>query len=317
MIFEIYCSGGRVFHPKEIISYEITSEVSAACDGLRLYFNYESGDFSEEIISVKVYDNEILLFNGFCDKQQITAGKSGTSIFVYARSTAALLVDNEAVPCEYSNPSSRQLCFQNAEEFGFECRLLDVLCEGEYRVLKGTSRFAAVNDFMQMIYGSGIYVSPQNEIKVFKKSSGLKTISEYEIISACRTINRSEVLSGIDYKINSDEKYRYHLNSKFAQEKGIVRKRLINLSSLPAWQRSATAERKIKTAVSNYFSVEITLKGSADIKLFDKVFISINDISVCGEFYVYETVKSKNKNGKTTYLALKKDMEEELLNYVD
>lgn len=314
MIFELYTSQDKCIIPEEITSFELTSGISAACDGLRL--NFCCSEPIGEVISVRATEENRIIFNGFADKQKISLAKNGFSGFIYARSSAALLVDNEAEPRQYNYPTAKQLCIQNAQDLGFACDLPDICCEDSYYVLKGTSRFGAINDFASMLFGAGIYVSPDNTIRAYGKSGNIKSLDEYEILNASYVMNRSEVLSGIDYKINSADKYIYHLESPFAVNNGIQRKRLLNLSSLPAWERKAKAAQKISNSLLNCYVLEISLSGIADFMPADRINVSFDRLSANGEFLVYEIIKEKNVNGEKTTLILKKEIQEALLNYV-
>lgn len=314
MIFELFDVDGNAVKAQNIISYELISEAGAACDGLRL--NFISEKSVGEICVVRAYSNEKLVFNGFCDKQKMKADSSGRTCFIYARSSAALLIDNEAVPCQYSNPSARQLWFSNAKAFGFECFLPEVYSQYNYLVSKGTSCYGAINNFVCAVCGAPVYATPQNELKIYEESKTVKRLDAKRLISLSYVINRSEPISEIDYKINSADNYSYHFKSGFAEKMGIKRSRLYNLSSIPLWQREITAEKKISSALGEYYSVLAELSGECDFRLYDRVSVDFDAFKISGEFYVSELVKSKNENGEKTSVVLKKKIDGELINYV-
>ncbi len=314
MRFCLYEIDEKMHAPKNIAYYEITSEVGAACDGLRLSF-YDENIFGE-INRVEVYDDDELIFNGFCDVQKITANKEKFKYFIYARSSASLLVDNEAYPCQYSCPSATSLCFKNAQSFGFSCELPEIYSKNNYLVSKGTSCYGAINNFVFAVYGTNIYITPNNVIKAFEESENIKHLSNYNINSYSYTINRSEPISDIDYKINSSDNYVYHFKSEFVEKKGIKRKRLLNLSSIPAWQRETTVTKRINDSILDYYSAEVVIYGKCDLKLYDRVIFDLKDFTLDKEFIVYEIVKSKDKNGEKVTVVLKKKEKGELVNYV-
>lgn len=306
---------GIEYTPENITAYEISSEAGAACDGLRLSF-IAQGTIGE-INNVRAYDGERLIFNGFCDVQRLTADKGGLRYFIYARSSASLLVDNEAAPCEYTCPTAEQLCICNAGEFGFSFDLPDIYSKNNYLVQKGKSCFGAINDFVFAVYGANIYVTPENVIKAFEKSKGVKRLSDFSVNSLSYIINRSEPFSEIDYKINSADNYIYHFKSEFAEKRGIKRKRILNLSSIPQWQRETTAAKKIKDTLLDYYCVEASVSGECNLSLFDRVLVDIDGFPIGGEFTVYEIVRMKNKNGEKATVLLKKNEEGNIINYVD
>lgn len=314
MRFVLTETGGTPHVPERIISYEITSEISAPCDGLRLSFIMPLS--LGEISGVKAYDGDRLIFNGFADMQKITLDKNGFVHFIYARSSASLLVDNEAIPREYACPSANALCLCNASEFGFTTDLPDIYSENAYLVSKGRSCFAAINDFVRAVFGSDIYVDPNNVIRVYDGKGTLRNLDDYSVSSASLIINRSEPISEIAYKISSADEYVYHFKSVLADERGIRRKRLLNLSSIPEWQRQEAARTSIEKSFSEYKCVEIMIVGECDLSLNDRVRVNLEGIGAVGEFAVFELARIKNKNGEKTVITLKENGKGEVLNYV-
>ncbi len=314
MTFQLFDMDGNVFEPEKMISYELVSEAEAPCDGLRLSFS--CGENIGEISVVKAYRNNKLSFNGFCDKQKITFSASGKICFIYARSSASLLVDNEAVPCQYKNPSARQLWFSNAKDFGFKMNLPELYSENSYLVPKGTSCYGAINNYVSAVSGTPVYATPENVLKTYEKNSTVKRLDDYNILSLSYVINRSEPISEIDYKINSADNYSYHFKSGFVQKMGIERKRMMNLSSIPLWQREINAEKMIEKSLAEYYSVSAVILGESDLEIFDRVIIDFDDCFNDEEFYVSELAVCKNENGEQTTVLLKKKINGEMINYV-
>ncbi len=315
MTFELYTAENKLYIPQEIISYEIVSDISAACDGLSLY--YRAADIPEEFIRVCVKDNGKTVFYGFADKQKTTADENGFIDYIYARSSAMLLVDNEANPCQFNCPSSEQLWLHYAEEFSVKNGLPPVSFDGSYYVQKGTSCFKAINDFMKYVNGTGIYVTPDNVLTAFEKSADCKSLDGCEIISASRINDRSEIISSIDYKINSTDKYIYHLESGYAVRNMIRRRKLTNLSALPVWQREACASFQIKNPLMLSKTVEVVFAGSPEFSLYDRAVLNINRLGISGdEYIVSQVIKQKNEKGTKTTVVFNKEIDGELINYV-
>ena len=314
MRFELYTSGGEKLKGFKVLSYELSSGLAAACDGLRLYLYSETAVSS--IQAVYAFQNGKKIFNGSADKIQIRADNSGYTLFVYARSGAAVLVDNEAYPGQYNCPTSKQLWYHHARPFGFSCGLPEVFSQSEYVVSKGQSCFGAIDRFMQYACGKSIYVTPEMELRVFETPGKVKTLDAQKMLSACVTVDQSSVISRIDYKTNSAEKYVYRLESRFAAEKGISARKLINLSSLPVWQREAEAQRQITRSLENYFTVTVMLAGDADLCLADLVYADLERLGVKGVFEVCALIRKKNAGGTSTSVTLRKEINGELINYV-
>lgn len=314
MNFEIYDSAGKAVTDFKVISYELLSEIAAACDGLSLYLYSERA--VNDIGKIYAYQNGKKIFYGFADKQQLSVSQSGYTVYVYARSSAALLVDNEAYPAQYSCPTSRQLWYYHAKPFGFTFGLPEVFSQSEYVVSKGQSCFGAIDKFMQYSCGKRIYVTPENEVRAFETPQKVKRLDTRGMISASAVTDKSSVIGRIDYKINSAENYIYRLESSFAAENGINSRKLINLSSLPVWQREAEAHRQITQSLENYYTVKVTFARECDFALADRIFADIDRLGVKGEFTLCAVARAKDQNGVKTTLTLRKEIDGGLINYV-
>ncbi|MCD7723316.1 MAG: hypothetical protein LUH82_05140 [Clostridiales bacterium] len=316
MTFCLTDINGAQFCPQKIKSYELTSDVSAVCDGLRLYFHSASAVGECAFVSAYNAGGE-LIFSGICDSQQATAGKDGCEYFIYARGSGAVLADNEAEPCEYNSPTAAQLWHSNARQFGFSCALPEIGTKSSYIVSKGTSCRGAVNDFVSAVYGANIYVTPAGELRAFEESAGVKELCDYPLCSLKYLINRGDVVSRADYKISSDEGYKYHLESTMAAAAGISRRKLYNLSSLPAWQRDVAAKKKISDSLLEYHCVEAEIAGECDLQLCDRVHVKSDMLNLDAQMAVCEIVRCENVNGAKTSVVLKEKTDGEIINYVD
>ncbi len=122
--------------------------------------------------------------------------------------------------------------------------LPELYSENSYLVPKGTSCYGAINNYVSAVSGTPVYATPENVLKTYEKNSTVKRLDDYNILSLSYVINRSEPISEIDYKINSADNYSYHFKSGFVQKMGIERKRMMNLSSIPLWQRGRKCRYK-------------------------------------------------------------------------
>lgn len=299
--------------PSEIIAFELNRDIDAACDGLRLSFLHDAP--LGEIDSIMAYENDELIFNGYVDVQRQSVGENGFECFVFARSSACRLVDNEASPCTYSYPTAQVLFIKNAEIFGFKSALPTLFTRSNYAVKKGTSCFGAINDFVYALAGRGIVVTPHNEV-IIPSGEGRINLDDFRIVSERRCINRGELISQVDYKIDGDNDYSRHAKSVFLEERGICRSKKINLQAYPQWQRENVAVGTIKEKCPSYRTVELVLDGCHSFNLYDRV---------CGKtrlgdfdgYYVTGACTSFNSRGESTRLLLCGDFDLEATTYVD
>lgn len=315
MIIELEMADGRTMRVNNFSELCFTQTVNVACDSLWACF--VSDDYIGEISKVRACIDDKLVFNGYCDCQRNTLNQNGYEIYFYARSGAAVLVDNEAEPFTYEKPSAKQLCFNIAGKYGFKSGLDEVFSNMKYEVTSGTSCFGAINQFVSMLTGEHIVVTPDNVIRSIKLSDDIKRLDLYKIISLTQTINRSEPYSQINYKKSSSQpRYDVHTKSRTAQKLGIDRQMYINLSSLPQWQRENTVLQRLIASYENYNTAQITVSGYFDGNLLQRYSYGNNEIKL-DDFALYEKKYVCDKNGECTKLVLKKNIDVKELTYVD
>lgn len=315
MIIKAVTISRKEIEIKNIYEFNLTQTADVPCDCLSFCFKDKSKP--EEIVSVKAYSDGKLIFNGLCDCQRTAYTSSGSENFIYARSRACLLVDNEAEPFTYNKPTANQLYFNYAEDLGFTCRLPEIYSDDSYEVVKGASRFGAINQFVYLKSGKNIYVSPEDEISVHELSADKKDIDKYNIISFSACINRSEPLSCINFKrILGESGYRLHTKSEMSEKLGIKRNKYINLSAMPQWQREYIILQKLRSSYEDYKTLEITVTGNVSERLYQRF-----SFSYCGERYDDYVLAEKkyifDEKGERTRLLLKKITEIEEITYVD
>ncbi|MBQ7740590.1 MAG: hypothetical protein IJT65_05085 [Eubacterium sp.] len=299
--------------PESVICYELSRDISAACDALRITFKPQSA--LDELKTVKAFNGEELIFSGLVDTQREAKDKNGSTAFVYARSLACLLVDNEAQPHTYNNPSVLALFNKNAEEYGFVCRLENTVCNSAYRVPKGASRYGAINSFVFSNTGRNIIVTPNGELTT---DEGAKTviIDNERIIYEKRIINRGDALSRIDYKNEGDKGYLRHIKSRFFEEKDIRRSKKLNLSSYPEWQRGNILLNRIKAAGQNYSKIELLISGFVKAGLYAGAEYISSFGGSSKDYYISSVSHILGENGERTRITLNKNIDYKEINYV-
>lgn len=297
----------------DLLSFEIVKSLDAACDGLRLSFATENK--IGEVAKAYVYDDDILVFNGFVDTQREQTDSKGFSVFIYARSTACLLVDNEANPITYNNPTAELLCYKNAYDFGFKYQLPKIGCNNYYEVSKGTSCYGAINDFVKALTGKNIYVDSQNTIRILEQKSQIK-ISRASVISERKIINRGNAITTIDYKFNGDDAYNHHLTSSFLKDRDIKRTQKINILSLPSWQKQMIVKNKLFNSCMDYYCAEFELSGFHNVNLCDGIDYDSFRLGSFDDYYVAQIVFKSSVKGTITKIVAYKNIDVGEINYV-
>lgn len=307
----------RNLYEKEIIisdvsKFEFVRSADAPCDSF--YAEFQSDFDLGEIDEICVFDGGTKVFCGTADCQTMQKNASGLFFTLYARSAAAVLVDNEAAPCIYNMPCSQGLFNAHAREFGFVNKTENIYSNESYEIQKGTSCWGAINNFVYSKTLRNIYVNQNKEIVVLRPGENVENLDSYNVLSAKKVINRGSVISEVHYKINGSDKYCYCLKSTFAEERNICRKRFVNLSGIPAYRRENSLHKKIGQGLEDYYCGEVVLNGAVNFDLLARVKCVALD---SGEYLIRQIVISGSESGIKTKLSLSREFDAKEINYVD
>ncbi len=308
---KLICETGESFFVEKIVSYELSSSVSAPCDGLRL--NFTASEPLPVITGVEAYCEGALIFSGLCDTQREENTGQDVKCFIYARSSACILTDNEAEPCTYDAPTARSLFIVNAEKYGFKFSMEDIAFTGKYTVMKGCSCYSAINRLVSSVSGRNVLITPDGRLTlpvtdtVYKADAG-------DVISCRKIINRGAPLSEIDYKTASDSTYCRHIKSRYFESQGIKRTKKANLSAMFDRERTVELKRMLKEAAKEYEKLEISLTGLHGIKLYDGIDFEGGNAE---GYYTSSVLRVLDKNGERTVVTLVKEHDTEEIIYVD
>lgn len=315
MNISIFTVDSKEYTSLDLCEISFTQTAGVACDSLCFYF--KSDGFIEEINRVTAFDRGNLVFNGFCDCQKRIETKNGFENYIYARSSAAVLVDNEALPFTYNCPTAAQLWYSLAKNKGFKNSLPQVVSTDKYEVTKGNSCFSAIRQFVELKTGRVMYVSPENELRCFEKSDDIKSLNDWNVLSCTAVINRSEPLSRLCVKkSNTDTAYSLNMKAQICDEIKVDRVQYLNLQSLPQWQRENGAVSKLKSTFENYKTLELKVSGYFDLALFQR-FSYASRNALYDDYILTEKKYTFDKNGEITRLTLKKQIDIKEITYVD
>ncbi len=310
---ELYDIHSDCIELRTIHSMELCRDIDAACDGLRLNFLHKS--ILPELYRIVLYYDDKKIFNGYIDTQRETINENGYACFLYARSSACLLTDNASEPITYFMPSVNAVFNKNAENLGIKNKLENLCSTGQYQVSNGVSCYGAINSFVYALTGKNVMVNPDNEMVMITAEQKVY-IPKDTVLMQKRVINRAQAVSRIDYKINSDTDYKYHLRSNSMYKNKITNSLIKNVSAVPEWQKERLISNSMKKANENYYCLELTLSGYADVPLNSAVQAAC---TLAGDdvWCVKSVTYTLGSDGLYTGLTLFKEIDLEEIMYVD
>ena len=151
--FELSFSGEKTERLRQVYYAKLDCQLDVPADSLTLTLPFASR--YRGAVYAAAWEGEVLRFYGPVD-EVVTVGQSGKLIMrLYARSLAAFLLDNEAEPLTYENPSNRMMAQRHLLPFGItdydneRHPLYDSL-----QIDKGMSHWQALERFCRKRYGA-------------------------------------------------------------------------------------------------------------------------------------------------------------------
>ena len=254
---------GREIVLENLIKIRLEKSLWVPAHSLQGEFFWEMAQ--EEMKYLKVSADGKIVFHGPVDEQALSCTAQGTVLSVSARSRAAYLLDNEAIPRIYDRPSFEDICSIHCKPYGFQKYLGTGRCPAKFQVSKGMTEWDVLDRFCRSVMGKRVRITDDD---VIDASGGMEPeriiISNHipgglRFSSAKAGYKRYGVVSEIQYKLNSGEDYTYFIKNEDAQRQGINARRLVNLGGVPDWMNGALTQGKLEDSTRERFTVTAVL----------------------------------------------------------
>lgn len=236
MIYQLKTYSGEIMEFKRPQKVQLSLDRDAPAHSLEARFPLADFDTKEKLPAfhaIQMVKNGDVFFRGLIDEQETIIDSGGISLQVCARSLAALLLDNEAVPQTYYVPSARLIYQRHAQPYGFSAFSgKDRTFSTKLQIEKGTSEWEVIETFCRDHLNTRPQVTLTGELQMepqppgtpvlFSNGEGIPYASvkerhlRYKRIS--QVLVRSQRLGGYNTQVQDSQ----------AVESGIVRRRLLN-----------------------------------------------------------------------------------------
>ena len=220
---------------------------------------------TEELKSIAVYSSDKLVFTGLVDEEEYMLNAAGEYLCISARSLAAHLLDNEAVPCSYDHPSAQLIYERYVKPYGIVMSDSDDSTYfGEQTVTKGTSCWNVLKRFCMACYSSVPRISSDGVLymKGMRKDNGIsfgETSAAIRYTGFSRIKKRCEEISAVYVKTSNAGGYELSVENADAVGRGIVRRRYLNAVLTASPMRCADA--MISNGTAKSYAVELRCPG--------------------------------------------------------
>lgn len=305
--FELTDTQGKTHLLTRPLKLSIRMDEDVPADDCCAVFAYEDVG---ETVDVRVLDGDRVIFVGVADEQEHIFGEQGRFLKISARSLAARLLDNEAMPECYDHPSAALIFERHVQRYGIvRGENDDAVYYGEQQVNKGMSQWAVLKNFCTACYSSTPRVTADGVLWMKGiRSSGEAVFSDtgdgivYTHLS--ETIKRCEELSRVNVKINDEDGYVYRIDNDDAVRRGICRERYVNavLSSTPM----TCVDTMIKNGADASFSIRLKCPGFLAQVMGSDAVVKNRRLGTIGGLYVSGVSYRLDSSGGTSTLILKR-----------
>lgn len=228
--------GGREVQLTTVHSAVIDCAVDIPAASARLFLPYDA-QLRRDACGLLAKDGDRTVFWGDIDSIISETDSGGASMKLYARSVAARLLDNEAEPLDYRNPSAALIYRRHAQPFGLRCADPDRSYLPErMQIQKGMSHWQVLDCFCRAKYRCAPHVSadgtlylkglPRVGTAVFDNSgSGIP----YHSLS--ESLNRYRLLSDVRVKTGATGGYGSAVVNPNPACRRLTRRRYVDVSS--------------------------------------------------------------------------------------
>lgn len=309
MTFICYCVSGNAHNPGSPAEFQMEMSADVPADSLTARFPLRQT--FPELARVEMIRDGSVVFNGMIDEQIVSTDASGTFLTISARSFAALLLDNEAVPAVYNKPSFTEIFMVHAAPYGFKGIYGFGKCPAEFAVTKGMCEWDVIDSFCRSVMGTAPRITSDGYIDARKPEPGTPLIISNDsdkakrFRSASLKRKRYGVISEILYKLRADGGYIYRAANADAAGRGILRRRLINLSGQADWMNRYAIESRMTGSQKGNLEITVHIPEFVSANLGDTANFCDKKIGVFTGLEICEITILWDRRGKRSVLTLR------------
>lgn len=303
--YEVALKNGEIRKNLRVLTASWKSELDVPADSLVLSCVYD-GEIFTQADRISAYDGEKLIFEGQIDELSRIVNGKGTALKLSARSAAAALLDNEAEPLTYRNPTATLMYYKHLKPFGFtDVELDQTPLIGCFRIDKGMSQWQALDLFCRTRYGAKLRVSGNGKVYLRGYKNGKTVrfggdgISYYSITeNKCRY----KLISEIKLKVSDRAGYLSSMKNPNPECENIKRIRYVN--AIAENNSLATADNILEKSNRDSRYIKLTFGGCRTDILGAAATVEDRELGVISGLTVRKINYTLGKNGEQTTVVL-------------
>ncbi len=247
-----------------VLTAKLDSELGVPADSLLVACPYSS-DLCENADYISVTDDEQIVFRGQIDEINVVKRDEGVITVLYARSFAGALLDNEAEPITYINPSASLIFARHAKKFGLQgYDADDVPFNGSLKIDKGMTHWQVLRNFCINRYGCEPRISSDSKvlfrgIDVDRKVTFGNLDGQIAYTSLKESRVRCTPISQVKLKLSDFDNYSSAVNNKNPECECVERVRYVDATANNT--TIETADRMIENSNRKSYCISLECVG--------------------------------------------------------
>lgn len=257
---ELVRADNTVCAPDDLLTVRLNADLDVPADSLELTLPYRAAR-GHDFTAVNAYLNGGLVFTGEVDEIIRQRTGAGVTLHITARSRAAGLLDNEAEPLFYHNPSAAFICERHLRPFGITAYTGEgTPFYGDVRIDKGMSHWQALERFCRARYGAQPRVTGDGRaILDGSQSAESVTFAQGDYLDIRESRDRSRLISQVKLRVSANGGYDAVLRNPNPSCAGVRRERYVN--TLADNTSLATADRMIANGNRRAYLLRLRCAG--------------------------------------------------------
>lgn len=247
---------------EDVLTVIFNADVEVPADDLTITIPYDE-KISENADFITAFLDEKTVFKGQIDEIIGIKSTDGAITKITARSPSAFLLDNEAEPLTYINPSADFIFNRHLKPFGLtEYYADDVPFFGTLKIDKGMTHWQVLKNFCINRYGTVPRITGNGKV-YFNGSENGETIffgkSGIDYTAIRESKRRFKLITEVKLKLTESGTYGGSIKNENPECKGIKRVRYVNATSDKTTIQ--TADNIISKSNSDSYSIALECVG--------------------------------------------------------
>ena len=310
LTIKITGADNRSFTIDSALTVKLDSDMAVPADSLTVTCPY-SGAIRKNAQSIQAYDGGRLVFTGQIDSVDSIKRPQGVILKITARSLAAALLDNEAEPVTYLNPTAVMIESRHLRPFGITLAEKDNLPYYDFlKIDKGMSHWRVIERFCRARYHSEPRISGDGTAYFNSLPSGGEAVFSdagdgIPYLSLNESRRPYRLISEIRLKFRQANTYGSVIRNANPEAQRVTRVRYVNAAADKT--TLATADKMLENSNRRSYLLKLNCAGCHTGLLGKKAAVRDSVLGNIGGLTVRKVSYTVSSRGEFSYIELEKE----------